>query len=40
MKNAADQLEATRKKLIDKLLKKRKEIDDQLDALEYKKPAS
>jgi hypothetical protein len=38
-KDAAEILEATRQKLIDKLLKRRKDIEQQLERLGYKKPA-
>jgi len=38
-KDAAQILEATRQKLIDKLLKKRGEIEEQLEKLGYKKAA-
>jgi hypothetical protein len=39
-KDAAEQLEATRQKLIKKLLDKRKQIDEQLEKIGHKKPAS
>jgi hypothetical protein len=38
-KDAAQILEATRQKLIDKLLSRRKDIEDQLERLGYKKAA-
>ncbi|MGB8006429.1 MAG: hypothetical protein WCF48_04815 [Terriglobales bacterium] len=38
-KTASETLEATRQKLIDKLLNRRKEIDEQLEKLGHKKAA-